>query len=106
MEEKKAKEVDLNSKTEDVKKKLTYEELNNLCAQQSAQIQRMGQELQQAGRRLYEQDFRNTLAELDLRIRLLEFEDVFHSEFIEDNVTRIEELLSVKENKEENSEEE
>lgn len=103
-------EVEKNSeKTENqekVEQKLSYEELNNVVAQQSAQIQRMGQELQQAGRRLYEQDFRNTLAELDLRIRLLEFEDVFHSEFIEDNVTRIEELLSIKEDKEEKPEEE
>lgn len=103
-------EVEKNSeKTENqekVEQKLSYEELNNVVAQQSAQIQRMGQELQQAGRRLYEQDFRNTLAELDLRIRLLEFEDVFHSEFIEDNVTRIEELLSIKEGKEEKPEEE
>lgn len=103
-------EVEMNSeKTENqekVEQKLSYEELNNVVAQQSAQIQRMGQELQQAGRRLYEQDFRNTLAELDLRIRLLEFEDVFHSEFIEDNVTRIEDLLSIKEDKEEKPEEE
>ena len=98
-----------SGKTEEKEKKekLSYEELNNVVAQQSAQIQRMGQELQQAGRRLYEQDLRNTLAELDLRIRLLEFEDVFHSQFIEDNVARIENLLSAKEEepKEENTEE-
>jgi hypothetical protein len=104
-------EVEMNSEKKEIQEKkeqkLSYEELNNVVAQQSAQIQRMGQELQQAGRRLYEQDFRNTLAELDLRIRLLEFEDVFHSQFIEDNVSRIEELLTIKEeNKEENSEEE
>ena len=109
MEEKKEKPkvVEMKSETEGTNKKLSYEELNDVCAQQSAQIQRMGQELQNAGRRIYEQDLRNTLAELDLRIRLLEFEDVFHSQFIEDNVSRIEELLSVKEenNKEESEEE-
>lgn len=106
MEEKKTKVVEMKSETEGANKKLSYEELNDVCAQQSAQLQRLSQELQQAGRRLYEQDFRNTLAELDLRIRLLEFEDVFHSQFIENNVERIEDLLSVKEeDKEEKSEE-
>ena len=106
MEEK--KEVKRESKSP--VKKLSYEELENVAKQISAQAEAVIKENQQLKAALQQIQLDNVYKELDLKFKVLEYGDFFNPNFLDMCVESIEEIMTPTDQesktKEENKEEE
>ena len=100
MEEKEGKVVNLNAQNEQetVKKKLSYEELENVAKQLSEQNRQMYMKLQ-------EMNTVNLFKRLDYLFKVLEDNVHFGNKFVDKCAKEIEEIITIPEEKEEKKEE-
>jgi hypothetical protein len=119
MEEQKivSKEVKMNvvkpEETKEQPQKLTYEELNQACAEMSQQLQNQGKYIQQLRQQNQAMGYSLQYKRLDYLLKIIELsfgekrggEYDFDSEFILKCITEVQEAMTIPEKKEESSEE-
>ena len=84
-------------------KKLSYEELENVAKQISAQAEAIVKENQQLKAALQQVQLDNVYKELELKFKALEYGDFFSPNFIDTCIQSIEEIMTPAENKEESN---
>lgn len=98
MEENKNKE-----KKKEVKnnlKKLSYEELENAARQISAQFDAVLKENNQLKSAVNQLQMNNLYTELNFRFKVIEFQDSFSPEFVDNCIATIESIMTAKEDNE------
>lgn len=92
MEEKKLKAVQKES--EEKQQKLSYEQLNEACAQLYQQNQNLARQLQQA-------NLSNMFKRLDYLFKVLQYENVFEDRvFVDSCILEIQDALTIREEEE------
>lgn len=85
-------------------KKLSYEELENVAKQISAQAEAIAKENQQLKAAIQQIQLDNVYKELELKFKALEYGDFFSPNFIDVCIHSIEDIMTPAEDKEEESE--
>jgi len=95
-----------NSKEEKQEiKKLSYEQLEGVARQMSAQLDYITKENQQLKTILQQERLDNMFAELKFKFKVLEFANFFKPAFVESIVKNIEEIMTPSESEESNNKE-
>lgn len=82
-------------------KKLTYEQLEGVAKQLSAQLDAVAKENQQLKMLAQKLQLDNLFAELNFRFKVLERPDMFPDEFVNRIVSEIQDIMTAKEQEEE-----
>lgn len=82
-------------------KKLSYEELENVAKQISAQAEAIAKENQQLKAAIQQIQLDNVYKELELKFKALEYGDFFSPNFIDTCIHSIEDIMTPAEDKEE-----
>lgn len=75
--------------------KLTYEQLEGVAKQMSAQIDYLAKENQQLKTALQQAQLSNMYTELNFRFKVLEYANFFKPSFVEDVVKYIEDIMTI-----------
>lgn len=102
MEETKEKKVKESPRKKEAVKKLSYDELENAARQISAQLDAVVKENRKLKTVVDQLQLSNLYTELGFRFKVLEQQDSFNPEFVEECIGQIETIMSSK--KEEDSE--
>jgi len=81
-------------KTAEKNEKLSYEQLEAYANQTIQQAQQVFKENQMLKQALNKFQYENTLKEIELAIKCLEYRELFSKEFIENTVKKLEEVLT------------
>lgn len=112
MEEQKigSKEVKIGAAKEGQPQKLTYEQLNQACADMSQQLQNQGRYIQQLQKQMQQMDFALQTKRMDYLFKVVELANsdnhksfIFADEFVEDCIKEIQESLTIPEDENKNS---
>ena len=92
MEEKEVKKENKKTTTVDNAEngKMSYEQLNNVAHQLSAQVQQLNQ-------KVYEANMFNTFKRLDYLFKIVELSHMFETEFVDASKKEIQEIMTFKE---------
>lgn len=111
MEKNGSKEVKMNVSTKQPQK-LSYEELNQACAEMSQQIQQQNKYIQQLHKQMQEMNFMLQNKRMDYLFRVVEIANrsnvseyaCFAKDFVENCITEIQESLTIPKQEEEKEE--
>ena len=93
------------------KQRLSYEELNQACADMSQQLQNQNAYIQKMHKQMQQMDFILQSRRIDYLFKVLEIQNhsrdtrIFHSDFVEKCIQEIEESLTIVEQPEESDKE-
>lgn len=82
-------------------KKLTYEQLEGVAKQLSAQLDAVAKENQQLKVLAQKLQLDNMFAELNFRFKVLEYNNMFPKEFVDRIVSEVQDIMTVKAEEEE-----
>lgn len=96
MEEKKSKNIEMKV-SENNQQKLTYDELNQVCAELSQQNQQMQNYIKRQNQQLQQLAEENMMKRLDYLFTVLKYSNMFDSDFVKDCAQEIKESLTIHE---------
>ena len=102
----KAKEALYDKVKEQAPQKLSYEELNQACAEMSQQLQNQSAHMQKMYKQMQQMEYMLQTRRIDYLFKVLELQANFHSDFIVKCSEEIEESLTIPEEEQKESEKE
>jgi len=92
-----AKDAPFNKKVQEPNQKLTYEQLNQACAEMSQQLQNQNAYIQKMHQQMQEMNFALQTKRMDYLFKVVELKDRFSSDFVIMCTDEIEQSLTIPE---------